>query len=159
MTPRIETIAEKKFAGHNVLMSYAQNRTAELWRGFMPRKNEITTLKGEELYSIEEYPEGFFRQFSPDTPFKKWAALEVSSFDPIPDHMETLTSPSGLYAIFLYQGPASEGEKMYQYIFTTWLPASDYVLDNRPHFAVMGEKYKHNDPDSEEELWIPVRPK
>jgi AraC family transcriptional regulator len=41
----------------------------------------------------------------------------------------------------------------------TWLPSSDYVLDNRPHFEILGEKYKINDPESEEKIWIPVRKK
>lgn len=39
------------------------------------------------------------------------------------------------------------------YIFATWLPSSAYVLDNRPHFEVLGAKYKSNDPGSEEEIW------
>jgi AraC family transcriptional regulator len=75
----------------------------------------------------------------------------------VPDGMETLTAPGGLYAVFLYQGPANAAPETYQYIFGTWLPTSDYALDNRPHFAVMGEKYKNNDPSSEEELWIPIK--
>lgn len=48
---------------------------------------------------------------------------------------------------------------IFQYIFGTWLPASGYYLDNRPHFEILGHKYKNNDPDSEEEIWIPVKPK
>ncbi len=73
--------------------------------------------------------------------------------------METFLFPGGLYAIFIYKGPASEGPETYRYIFEIWLPESGYNLDNRPHFAVMGEKYRNNDPRSEEELWIPVAPK
>ena len=73
--------------------------------------------------------------------------------------METLTLKGGLYAVFLYRGVASKGEEMYRYIFGTWLPGSDFLLDNRPHFAVMGDKYKKEDPASEEELWIPIKPK
>jgi len=42
-------------------------------------------------------------------------------------------------------------------MFNTWLPASEYVLGDGPHFAVMGKKYKGEDPDSEEELWMPSR--
>jgi AraC family transcriptional regulator len=71
--------------------------------------------------------------------------------------METLNSPRGLYAVFQYKGAASKGAETYQYIYGTWLPESDFLLDNRPHFAVMGEKYKNEDPDSEEEMWIPVK--
>ena len=52
---------------------------------------------------------------------------------------------------------ASEGPETYKYIFETWLPDSDYLIDDRPHFAIMGEKYIGDSPDSKEELWIPVR--
>ncbi|HLT33108.1 MAG TPA: GyrI-like domain-containing protein, partial [Aquaticitalea sp.] len=45
----------------------------------------------------------------------------------------------------------------YQYIYGQWIPNSEYELDDRPHFALMGEKYK--DPESEEEFWIPIRKK
>jgi len=73
--------------------------------------------------------------------------------------METITVPDGLYAVFLYKGPASAASNIYQYIFGTWLPNADFLLDDRPHFALMGEKYKNEDPSSEEELWIPIKPK
>ncbi len=39
------------------------------------------------------------------------------------------------------------------------LPNSEYELENRPHFEVLGEKYKNNDPNSEEEIWIPIKKK
>ncbi|MFM9945765.1 MAG: GyrI-like domain-containing protein, partial [Bacteroidia bacterium] len=44
-------------------------------------------------------------------------------------------------------------------IYGTWIPNSEYNLDNRPHFEILGEKYKNNHPDSEEEIWIPIKPK
>lgn len=49
--------------------------------------------------------------------------------------------------------------KIFEYIFVEWLPDTIYELDNRPHFEILGEKYKNNDPDSEEDLWIPIRDK
>jgi AraC family transcriptional regulator len=30
---------------------------------------------------------------------------------------------------------------------------------DRSHFEIMGEKYKLNDPNSEEEVWIPIKMK
>lgn len=45
-----------------------------------------------------------------------------------------------------------------EYIYGSWLPNStEYARDNRPHFEILGEKYKNNDPESEEEIWIPVK--
>lgn len=157
MFSRIETILEKKFIGQKLIMSFSTNETAELWRSFMPRRKEIQHTVGLELFSIEVYPPSFFDSFNPDIPFEKWAAVEVSDLGQIPDCMTHFVSPPGEYAIFIHKGPASEGPKTYQYIFKEWLPHSEYALDHRPHFAVMGDKYKHNQPDSEEELWIPVR--
>ena len=159
MQPRIEILKEKKLVGKRVKMSFNNNKTVELWRNFMPRRKEIKNNIGSELYSIEVYDPLYFDNFIAETEFDKWAAIEVADFDTVPKEMETITLPEGLYAVFLHKGPASEGQKTYQYIFGTWLPESDYLLDNRPHFAVMGEKYKNEDPNSEEELWIPIKPK
>lgn len=159
MKPRIETLAGKKLVGNRIRMSFSDNRTFELWRGFMPRRKEIRNSLGTDLYSVEVYPPTFWEKFSTGTEFEKWAAIEVSDFNAPPDQMETLTLPAGLYAVFVHRGPASTGSETYDYIFKSWLPNSDFTLDNRPHFAVMGEKYKQNDQDSEEEIWIPVKQK
>ena len=125
----------------------------------MPQRNTIHNVVGEDLYSLEVYDRNFFSPFRPDKEFEKWAAVEVSEFESIPDGLERLTVPTGLYAVFIYKGAATEAESMYNFIFREWLPLSNYVLDYRPHFAVMGEKYKKDSAESEEEIWIPVQPK
>jgi len=71
--------------------------------------------------------------------------------------METFTIPAGMYAVFLYKGTPAEFGPTFNYIFNTWLPGSAYEADDRPHFEVLGEKYKNNDPESEEEIWVPIR--
>ena len=139
MKPKIETLREKKLVGKRLKMSFARNRTAELWRVFMPRRNEIKNRIGTDLYSIEVYAPLFWNNFTPDSEFEKWAVIEVADFDGIPDDMEAIQIPSGLYAVFVHRGPASTGPKTYGYIFETWLPDSNFSLDNRPHFAVMGQ--------------------
>ena len=157
MIPRIETLSEKKLAGKRLKMSFAQNLTLQLWQSFMPARKLITNSLNNFLFSVEIYPDHeFFSNFNPHAPFEKWAAVEVSSFENLPEGMESLTIPSGLYGVFIHKGPASEGQKTYEYIFKEWIPKSSYKLDNRPHFALMGEKYKNNEPDSEEEIWIPI---
>ena len=54
----------------------------------MPRRKEIQNVVGTELYNIQVNPENF--DFSPTTPFVKWASVAVSDFDMVPDGMETL---------------------------------------------------------------------
>jgi AraC family transcriptional regulator len=159
MHPKFEVLKEKKLIGKRIKMSFSDNKTLELWQSFMPLRKTITNNIGLELYSVEIYHPHFFDNFDPTAIFDKWAAIEVKDFNAVPAGMEQVLIPGGLYAVFVHKGPASEGPKTYQYIFGTWLPNAKFLLDNRPHFALMGEKYKNNDPASEEELWIPIKPK
>lgn len=158
MEPQIETLQKLKLIGKKVNTSFTGNRTRELWQSFMPRRAEIENAIGSELYSVEIYNDtGFFKNFNPAKEFEKWAAVKVSDFNALPDEMDTLVIPEGLYAVFHYKGKPSEARATYQYIYANWIPNSEYDLDDRPHFAIMGEKYKGEDPDSEEELWIPIK--
>jgi AraC family transcriptional regulator len=159
-TARIEHLAGKKLIGQKAKMSFANNATQKLWQGFMPRRKEIENSAGNNLYSLEVYPDvNFFQRFDPSGIFEKWAALEIKGPGTIPPGMEMLILPPGLYAVFDYRGLPSEAADFYRTIFTQWLPASEYILDNRPHFALMGEHYKRDDPSSREEIWIPVKSK
>jgi AraC family transcriptional regulator len=159
MEVSIRTLKEKKLVGKRMTMSFSDNKTGELWRGFMPRRKEIKNIIGTSLYSLQLYAPRFFSNFNPETEFEKWAAIEVSDFESVPDQMETFVLGGGLYAVFLYHGAASDASGTFRYILGEWLPASDFDLDSRPHFEILGEKYKNESPDSEEELWIPVKPK
>ena len=160
MNPVIKISGEKKLIGKQIKMSLADNKTFELWRGFMPRRKEISNNLTNDLFSMQVYDKSYdFQDFDFEATFVKWAAIEVADFDAVPDEMESYILDEGLYAVFNYKGVASQGAKMFQYIFGTWLPASDYLLDNRPHFEILGEKYKNEDPDSEEEIWIPIKSK
>jgi len=156
---RIETLTEKKLIGKKMIMSFSQNTTAELWGSFMPRRKEIQNNIGTDLYSIQIYEPLFFEKFDLNKKFEKWATIEVTSFEVVPDGMQTFTLPGGLYAVFLYRGDAGDASPTFQYIFGTWLAEHGYFLDTRPHFEILGEKYLKNDPDSEEEIWIPIKMK
>ena len=157
MEPEIKRLTEKKLLGMRLNMSFTGNSTPELWRGFMSRRKEIMNNIGTDLYSVQVYPPGFFDRFDPGREFEKWAAIEVADFDTIPTGMAAFILTGGLYAVFEYKGTASAAEPFYTYIHSQWLPASAYCLDSRPHFEILGERYRNNHPDSEEEVWIPVR--
>ncbi len=159
MTPRIETLNEKKLVGKRMTMSYADYRIGHLWGSFMPRRKEITNNVDNDLISLVVYKPTHFADFKPTNEFERWATVEVTSFDNVPNEMETYTLPTGLYAVFLYKGTTTDISSFYQNIFTVWIPNSAYTLDDRAHFEVLGEKYKNNDPSSEEEIWIPIKAK
>lgn len=157
MNFRVENIASKKFVGKRIIMSFSNNKTFDLWRSFMSRIKEIQNNIGTDLYSIQIYAAHSFDNFNPDAVFEKWAAIEVTNFDSIPIDFEPFSLPGGRYAVFLYKGAASAAANTFQYILGTWLPESKFSLDNRPHFEILGKKYKNEDPNSEEEIWIPIK--
>ena len=156
LKPRIETITAIKLIGKRLTMSLSDNRTGELWRSFMQSRKEIGNSIGNILYSIQVYDPLYFASFNPITEFDKWAASEVKDVHNMPVGMEAFIIPGGLYAVFRYKGLSSD-PLIFRYILGTWLPDSGYTLDNRPHFEKLGEKYKNEDHDSEEEIWIPIK--
>ena len=158
MFPRIEELKEKKLIGIRLTMSIANNKTGELWKSFMPRHSDITNKVTKDMISLQIYDASYYENFKPNNEFEKWATVEVTDFNTIPHGMEAFTLAGGQYAVFDYKGSSAD-DTIFQYIFTTWLPTSKYQLDNRPHFEVLGEKYKNNDSNSEEEIWIPIRRK
>lgn len=101
MEYRIEQLEEKKLIGKRLTMSFAANTTADLWKSFMPQRHEIPHGVGHELYSMQIYPENFFEKFNPMTPFEKWAALEVSDIQELPQDMEATILPAGLCRVFV----------------------------------------------------------
>ncbi len=158
MKPRIEVLPEKRLIGKSLRMSLANNKTAVLWKHFMQNRSTILNNIGDDLFSIQIYDETtYLNGFNLQSEFTKWACIEVADFKNIPNGFYSLTLPKGLYALFQHKGPPSEFPKTMQFILGHWLPNSDYMLDHRPHFELLGPKYKNNHPDSEEEVWIPIK--
>ncbi|QLE00115.1 GyrI-like domain-containing protein [Galbibacter sp. BG1] len=153
---RIEEAPASILLGLSTEMSLVDNKTKFLWSSFMPKLGEITNRKDEFFYSVEEYPDDYFKTFNPTKIFKKWAAIAVYEMSDKKD-LEILKIPKGKYAVFNYVGKSSKVYTAYQYIYGEWLAKTNYKLDDRPHFALMGAKYKNGDPASEEELWIPIK--
>ena len=157
MESRIEHIEGKRLIGLRSAMSLAENTTPLLWRSFMTRRHEVKYRTTSEYISMQVYDGAGKNQFSPTTVFEKWAVVEVSSHDFIPEGMEGYTLHGGTYAVFIHKGPANLAPKTMQYIFGTWLPNSDYELDDREHFEVLQEGYDPSDINAQEEFWIPIK--
>ncbi len=158
MNHRIEQLAEKKLIGKPISMRITDNKTGLLWSQFAPRIKEIQNRASQDKISLQIYPTNYFQEFNPSKEFEKWACVEVKDFDTIPEGMSSLTLKVGLYAVFDYKGSSADSS-IFEYIFGEWIPKSPYQVDERPHFEVLGANYKNNDPNSEEEIWIPIKDK
>lgn len=159
MEPTIETVSPKRLVGVHLRMSLAENRTGELWQSFMPRRGEVSNRTDASYISMQVYDGVGVDQFSPATQFEKWAAVEVFTYGRIPDGMENCRLSGGQYAVFHHKGPARAAPQIFQHIFGVWLPGSEFELDDREHFELLPENYSPVDPDAEEDIFIPVRPK
>ena len=157
LTPDIITIDPKICVGKCLTMSLSENRISELWRSFMPEISNIPHRLNKEIISAQVYQSDYFKAFDPSKKFTKWAAVEVNdTTSNNNDEYRILNIPGGLYAVFHYKG-LSNDTSIFQNIFGTYLPASEYELDQRPHFEILGDKYKNMDPESEEDIYIPIR--
>lgn len=157
---RIETLPPKHLVGMRTRISLVDNRTRELFQAFMPRRGEIKNTVGADLFCVQVYDESYsFTNFDPSAEFDKWAAVDVRNYDEVPEGMETLTLSGGTYVVFDHKGGPAAAPRSFGFIFGSWLPSSEYELDQRPHFEMIGKKYGDGGPDSEEEIWIPVKPK
>ena len=154
--PRIVLFPEKKGVGCRMTMSSSNLRMKELWGRFMPRRKEVLYVGSPNLISLAVYGPTYFEKFDATHEFERWALVEVENIDQVPDGMEPFLIPRGSYAVFTFKGSSKEVTDFFQFIYTTWLPSSGYVLDQRPHFEILGARYKNEDPESEEEIWIPV---
>jgi len=147
---------EKLLIGVSTEMSMVENTTAALWKSFRTANPEISNRSSTDFISLQQYPKDYFETFSPTKKFKKWAGVFVAEVNEMPKGLALLVIPSGLYAVFKHKG---HDPSIFQYIYGEWIPNSKYTLDERPHFEVLGVNYKNNDPNSEEDIWIPIKTK
>lgn len=137
-------------------MCYSQDKTMELWQRFGPQIKSISSKKNNLMYSVNIYPKDFHNHdIDPDKHFIKWAAIEVNKKE-AQQGLAFLEIESGKYAVFLHKGSADNFRPLMEFIFNEWIPTSEYELDQRPHFEVLRPGYIPNDPNAEEEVWVPI---
>ncbi len=157
MEPRFETIESTWVVGMCFPRSAGGNETARLWQRFMRRRGEVKRRSNANFLAMRVFHSSPGESVTPTTPFDEWAVVEVSDIEDLPDGLDSYSLPGGAYAVFVHRGPASTFPETAGHAYGTWLPNSGYMLDDRPHLAVMGPDYRLDDPDAEEELWIPIR--
>ena len=126
-----------------------------LWPRVMPRLAQIRNRSSQDLISLRNFNgiPVFGPQANPN--FTYWGGVEVLEANKGFEHLEI---PAGTYAVFHYKGLSSDST-IWRYIYSQWLPNSKWELDERPHFERLGSKYKNDYPTSEEDIYIPIRPK
>lgn len=86
--------------------------------------------------------------------FHYTAAVEVDSFEDIPEGMDTKVVPAGKYLVYTYTGAIKDLGEFYNDIFSNWLPASGYEMDCRPQLELYDNRYMDN---GEFDIYVPVK--
>ena len=156
--PRIVSISKKTLVGVRTRTTLASDDPVSYWKPFRMRLAEIQHADVARFYSVQVMDTDG-GPFTPHTEFEKWAAVEVTATGTIPEGMDSLMIPAGEYAVFTHIGTPAAFHITMKYIFSEWLPSSEFEVDARPHFEVMESNYRPDDPHAVEEVWIPIENK
>lgn len=157
MEPRIEILEPMLLIGMHQEMSLARNSVSALWRQFKLRRHEVPNRATSGSVSMQYFTDPHADPLDPNARFEKWAAVEVTSREEVPEGMEPYTLRGGKYAVFIHRGPAVAAPKTWGYIYNTWLPNSGYEVDTRENFELLPPDYDPRDPEAQEEVWIPIK--
>lgn len=152
-------MSAKTLVGHRMMVTAATDNPVLLWRPFKMKLKEIGNVQTDRFYSVQTFEGEDLSRFDANTEFTKWAAVEVSEVGNIPEGMEVIRIPKGLYATLVHYGTAAEFQKTTDFIYRHWLPESKYDLDDRPHLTIMPSDHRPDDPNAAELVCVPVKPK
>ncbi|MFC4221625.1 GyrI-like domain-containing protein [Flagellimonas marina] len=155
--PKIIDLPQTELVGIRIHTTLAKNETRALWGRFQKLLIALGISREIEKYYIQIFGAATtISNMSPNTEFEKWAAVESKHLPEISKEMETITL-SGKYAIFIHKGLPSDFPKTAAYIYREWLPNSGFTVDHRPHFEIMPPNYSPVDPNTEEEVLVPLK--
>lgn len=145
VTKRAFTVVGKSYRGKN-----ERDEIPELWRQFWQRHEEITHRTGAGVAY------GVAGNKDPETgDFDYVAGLEVDDSRDIPPEMVSWDVPEQTYAVFQCTLPTLMAT--YQYVFTEWLPESEYDLGDGPEFELYDESFSPEEGEFGMFLYIPVK--
>ncbi|MFF2480243.1 GyrI-like domain-containing protein [Paenibacillus sp. NPDC058071] len=151
----IQVVGEKVRYDPSAPVKPSQNVVARLWDRFNERAGEVEYAVGGG-YGASVCREGD----SPDGPIDYVAAVKVSRPGLVPDGMERLTLPGGLYCVVTRQGVIDDIGEAYRFFWEEWLPESGYVpRDGGISFEFYDRRYKGNNVSSSiMDIWFPIQP-
>lgn len=153
--PELIELPEKTLVGISFFISDETEITSlsKEWARFI---NEAHTIKNKTVpecyYQVQYWSENqelgglFF--------FTGTEVTEAADLNPL---FVVKTIPKGKYLRFIHKGLSNKVGYTYKYIYTQFLPDTDYKLTKALNFEFYGEKYKGPcNEQSESEIFIPV---
>ena len=155
MPPELITLPEKLLVGISFFMldEFEINDLSKEWSRLI---NEVHTIKHktipERYYQVQYWSE---KQELGGLYF--FTGTEVQKIEELNPLFVIKTIPKGKYLKFVHKGFSNNVGHTYKYIYTQFLPDTDYKLTKPFNFEYYGEKYKGPfNEQSESEIYIPV---
>ena len=153
--PTITTL-EKDILVYGLIGESSQknNTLPKLWESF----NNICSLRSfpsGSVYGISFYSDK--EVFDESTIFQYMAGIELPDDFISKDGLDTRIIKHGSYAIFTHKGPVSEFVNTMHYILGDWIVRSSFEPDTRDIIELYTKRFQHEHPDSEIDVWFPVK--
>ena len=155
MNPEIVELEEFKVVGMQSFGKGNRGQLLEMWD--VLQGNALKTpnrINRKYSYGIES----FTKEFDED---KKWfylAGVQVKDLSKVPVQMCAKVIPKNKYAVFIHKGPVKGFGKLYEKIYTEWLPESGYQAAGPYDFERYDKRFispQHD--DSITEIFIPIK--
>ncbi len=156
MEPRIVDLDALTLIGLPFYGDSSDGKFGQTWERFVESEPLVTKRLNDKIYFGVEF---FGPEVSRTNQWMYFAAIAVSDLEEIPDILFGKMLPAAKYAVFTVKGGVAKINEVFQYAYKEWLPASGYEAAYPFDFERYDERYKGSVPDSEIDLYIPIKPK
>ncbi len=157
MDYKIVELGQIKIVGIKDRIIMPNNTIPSLWEKFMTRENEISKKKKGVYYGIAD------NMSTEAYEFDETIGVEVEEFENIPKDMCTYIIPAQKYIVFTHKGLLFDNggvslvSRSYDYIYSKFLPTSEFKVNNDFNFELYDSRYIENSNDSEFDIYVPIK--
>lgn len=142
-----------EFKSHFVEGSDCQTKVVAHWAQFSQRKNTIPHRSNQETTGVVMSSELDLREEK----LTYFSSVEVTEVNDIPEGLQEMTIPGGLYACFENRGCAQTTGSLMDFVYGIWLDSSGYTRRKGFDLEIFDYRYKQGDPNSISRFLIPVK--
>lgn len=125
-----------------------RDRIPRQWEEYFASGQEVPGRSDTALYGVSY-------DVTEAGAFSYGVGVAAEAPDPLPAGMCRLALSPGPHAVFRHAGPMSDIPALFDHVFETWLPASDWEQAAGPVY----ERYTEGEDGMRTEIWVPVRPR
>ncbi|MFC1898319.1 GyrI-like domain-containing protein [Candidatus Cloacimonadota bacterium] len=145
-----------KIVGMKVTTTIKNNTIPQLWDKFNQVSCSIENIKVKNV-ALGVCPPVDIKDFNEEAPFDYIAGMIVENFDKVPEGMITYDIPAQKYAVIIHKGALDKLQETYNYFYSVWPKVSGQEFSGGAEFELYDERFKFGSPDSEMDIYRPVK--